>query len=255
MILVDVHAHLDFPDFKDDLPDLMKKWHDHGVRAVIVNGVHPKSNRAILDLAKKYPLVKPALGYYPTHVIEDSEEQFDEELAWIAKQKPMALGEVGLDYKMSDENPWGDEKKNEMKQAFEKFIALAEKKNIPLIVHCRKAEQDVVDMLESSRAKKVVMHCFMGKKTLVKRIIDNHWHTSIPCIITRAQQFQDMVKQQDLSRILTETDAPLLSPYPNIRRNEPSFVVETIKKIAEIKRMDPEEVANNVWKNYQDLFL
>ncbi|MFH1916561.1 MAG: TatD family hydrolase [Nanoarchaeota archaeon] len=255
MLLVDVHAHLDFPDYKDDLPLLLADWYSKGLRSVIVNGVHPESNRQVLSLSQKYPLIKSALGYYPTHVIEVSEEAFDTEIAWIEKQNPIALGEVGLDYKNSDENPFGDEKAKEMKAGFAKIIALAEKKKIPLIVHSRKAEEDVVDMLESSHAKKVVMHCFMGKKTLLKRIIDNGWSTSIPCLITRSHQFQDMARMQDLSKILTETDAPYLSPYSDIKRNEPPFVIETIKKIAEIKRMDAEEVANNVWKNYQEMFL
>ncbi|MBU1975536.1 MAG: TatD family hydrolase, partial [Nanoarchaeota archaeon] len=135
------------------------------------------------------------------------------------------------------------------------IIELAEKKKIPLIVHSRKAELDVIEMLESSNTKKVVMHCFMGRKHLVKRIVDNGWYTSIPCIVSKLQQLQELVKQQDMSRIFTETDAPYMSPYKDIRRNEPPFVVEGIKKIAALKGMDAEEVANNVFKNYQDVFL
>lgn len=255
MILIDAHAHLDFDNYNDDLPALMPRWQQAGVKAIIVNGVHPASNRKILGLARQYPIIKPALGYYPTHVLEASEEAFDKELAFIEKSSPIALGEVGLDYKISDENPFGDEKAGEMRRAFGKVIALAERKRLPLIVHSRKAEQDTVDMLESSHAKKVVMHCFMGKRSLVKRIIDHGWTTSIPCIINRTVQFQEMAALQDLSRILTETDAPYLSPYPDIRRNEPPFVIETIRRIAEIKKLDQEEVAFNIYKNYQQMFL
>ena len=110
-------------------------------------------------------------------------------------------------------------------------------------------------MLESSKLKKVVMHCFTGRKHLVKRIIDNGWSLSIPCVVVKLQQFQDNVKLAPLSQLLTETDCPYLSPYPDIRRNEPAFVIETIKKIAELKKMDQEEVANNIFMNYQKMFL
>jgi len=107
----------------------------------------------------------------------------------------------------------------------------------------------------SSSLKKIVMHCFSGRKHLVRRIVDNSWYLSIPCTVTRTQQFQENVQLQDLSRILTETDAPYLSPFPDIPRNEPSFIIESLKKIAELKRMDAIEVANNIYKNYQDVFL
>lgn len=255
MLLVDVHAHMDFPDFKKDLDNVLDRNKKAGVKAIIVNGVHPESNRRVLELCKKHPILKPALGYYPTHVIEVDQDAIDAELAWIGKQHPIALGEVGLDYKHSDENQYGDEKKREMKEGFQKIIALAEKKKIPLIVHSRQAESDVVELLESASTKKIVMHCFMGRKTLLKKIVDNGWYTSIPCIIGRSQQFQDMAKLQQMSRILTETDAPYLSPFKDMPRNEPANVIETIRKIAELKKMDAEEVANNVWKSYQDLFL
>jgi len=254
MQFVDVHAHLDFPEFKD-LDTLIPQWKSAGVKAVISNGVHAESNRKILELAKTHDIIKPALGFYPVHAVEVSEEDFDKELEFIQKQQPIALGEVGLDYSSGDDNPFGDDKKKEMKACFEKIIRLAEKKRIPLMVHSRKAEFDVVDMLESSSTKKIVMHCFMGKKSLAKRIVDNGWYTSIPCIIVRSQQFQDMIGMQHLSKLLTETDAPYLSPFKDGKPNQPSNIIETIKKIAELKGMDQEEVANNLFKNYQDLFL
>jgi TatD DNase family protein len=255
MLLVDVHSHMDFPEFEKDLDEVLERNQQAGIKAIIVNGVDPTSNRRVLDICKTHPILKPAFGYYPTHIIEADGTALDEELSWIERQHPIALGEVGLDYKHSDENQWGDEKKKEMQEGFQKIIALAEKKKIPLIVHSRQAEADVVDMLESAKTKKIVMHCFMGRKALLKRIIDNGWYTSIPCIIGRAQQFQDMARLQDMAHILTETDAPYLSPFKDIPRNEPAFILETIKKIAEIKKLDEEEVANNVWKNYQQLFL
>ena len=97
------------------------------------------------------------------------------------------------------------------------------------------------------------MHCFTGKKSLVKRIRDNGWFMTIPTCAVRSQQFQDITKEVPLNQLLCETDAPYLSPYKG-KRNEPAFIIESYKKIAEIKRMELNEVANNIWMNWQKTF-
>ena len=247
MILVDVHAHLDFPEFDEDREEILKRAEQAGVKAILLNGVHPESNRRVLDLCKKYSTLKPVLGYYPTHVFEVSEADFDQELEWISKQDFVAFGEIGLDMHERQD------KLEEMKKAFAKIVKLAIKLGKPIIVHTRKAELETIELIESLGAKKVDLHCFCGKKSLIQRATRNGWYFSIPTNIVRASNFQTLVEMVPLSQILTETDAPYLSPYPG-KRNEPAFIVETIKKIAEIKKMDPEEVANNIWMNYQRLF-
>jgi len=107
-------------------------------------------------------------------------------------------------------------------------------------------------MLESSSVKKIIMHCFSGKKSLVKRVRDNGWFLTIPTCVTRARQFQDIIKEVPLSQLFCETDAPYLSPFKD-KRNEPAFIIESYKKIAEIKGMELNEVINNVWMNWQRL--
>ncbi len=256
MLIVDIHAHMDFEEYKQDLDKVMEENKKAGVAVIINNGVTVDSNRKVLELAKKYDIIKPALGIYPVHCIDMSEQEFDKELDFISKQDIIAIGEVGLDYLKGDDNPHGDIHKDKMKQCFEKFIALAEKKNIPLIAHSRRAELDVIEMLESSKLKKekIIMHCFMGRKHLVKRILDNGWSMSVPCIINKLQQLQLIVEQAPMTKLLTETDCPYMSPYPDIKRNEPRFVIEALKKIAEIKKLDVEEVSNMIYKNYQSVF-
>lgn len=256
MIITDIHAHLDFDEYKKDIDKVMEENKKAGVVAIINNGVNPKSNRRVLELTKKYDIIKPALGIYPVHASEMKEEDFDAEIEFISKQDIVAIGEVGLDYKKGDDNPHGDKYKEKMKKCFKKFIALAEKKDIPIIVHSRKAELDVIEMLEASSLKKekIIMHCFMGRKHLVKRILDNGWSMSIPCIINKLQQLQEIVEKAPMNQLLTETDCPYLSPYSDINRNEPRFVVEALKSIAEIKKLDVEEVSKMIYKNYQSMF-
>ena len=148
---------------------------------------------------------------------------------------------------------WVKDKIKEQKELFEKMISLAEKLNKPIIVHSRKAEEDAIGMLKSSKLKKIIMHCFTGKKSLVKKIADNGWFLTAPTCITRSTQFQENIKLVPITQLFCETDAPYLSPYKD-KRNEPAYVLEAYKKVAEIKGMELKEVINNVWMNWQKVF-
>ena len=122
-----------------------------------------------------------------------------------------------------------------------------------MIIHSRKAEKEVLDVLEEMHAKKVILHCFTGKLKLVERAGKLGYTFSIPPIIHHAQQFQELVKKISITKLLTETDAPFLSPKKG-ERNEPAYVSITVQKIAEIKGMDVKEVEHSIYQNYQGLF-
>lgn len=264
MLLVDVHAHLDNARFKDDLDQVVERARQAGVKAILTSGVNSTTNRIALKLSEKYDIVKACFGLYPIDALskeldEGESSDFvrdiepldvDAELEWIRRNKNrcLAVGECGLDYK------WVKGKEAEQKRTFQKIIDTVEKIKKPIIIHSRKAEADAVEILESSKIKHVVMHCFSGRKHLVKRVADNGWKMSIPPVITRLQHFQMVVEMTNISQLLTETDCPYLSPIPG-ERNEPAYVLETIKKIAEIKGMTPEDVANNIYMNYTNTFL
>ena len=256
MRLVDVHAHLDLDPIPQKIDALLERAKNVGVQAIIANGVNPASNRRVLQLAADHgPLVRPALGMYPNDGCELTSEQVDEELDFIAKQKPIALGEVGLDQKWSSTDvPNKDVLWKKQTENFGKVISLAEKKNLPLIIHSRKAELEVIEMLESSSAKKVVMHCFMGKKKYAKRIADNGWSFSIPVVVTRLNQTQEIVQDTPLHQLLTETDTPWLGPEPG-PTNEPNTIPLAIEKMAQLKKMTKEELADQIYMNYMKMFL
>lgn len=259
-MLVDVHAHLDHPLLEKRLDEVIKNAKAAGVKSIITNGINPETNRKTLEIAKKYDIVKAALGIYPQDALkrETSDETYpigfteydaDKEIEFIEKHKKqiVAIGEVGLDYHNGSE-------KEKQKKIFEKIIELSKRIDKPLIVHSRKAEEDVIALLEKHGAKKVVMHCFSGNKKLVQRVSKNGWTFSIPTNVVRAENFQSIVKEVPLSQILTETDAPYLSPFKD-KTNEPAHITESIKKIAEIKGMTTQDVAQNIYMNYQKLFL
>lgn len=264
LLLVDIHAHMDIHEFIGmtlDIDEVMKRCVDKGVVAIVGQGVNIESNRETLKLAKIYPLIKPALGIYPTHCFEmitqGKQKEFDDEIAFIdgnlAEKKAIAIGEVGLDYKEVEPN---DENKKILKGCLIKFIDLAKKHDVPIILHSRLAELDLIEYLEQEgmKNKKVIMHCFSGRKHLVKRIIENGWFLTVPAIVTRLEHFQYVARDCPLSQIFTETDSPMLSPDPSTL-NDPSNVIYAIKKIAEIKGMDENEVANIIYNNYQRIFM
>jgi len=254
-MLIDIHCHLDFPGIIERLDEVIANAKKAGLKAIVTSGVDPKTNRKILEIQKKYPnIVKPSFGLYPMDALsreEGKENNFDvdEELNFLKqnKDKFISIGECGLDYK-------NGKNKQMQKQVFEKVIETAKKLNKPLIIHSRKAEADALDILESSGYKKVMMHCFSGRKHLVQKAYDLGYYFSIPTNVVRLQQFQELVKKVDINHLFAETDSPFLSPFKD-KRNEPAFIVESYKKIAEIKGMDLEEVKNNIWMNYQKLFL
>ena len=275
MLLVDVHAHMDHPAYKDDLDDVLERAKKVGVKAIIAQGVTHEVNLKVLELAKKHSVIKPALGLYPLDAlnilefrkkdgelmeIESADEyknitetSVDDTLAFIEenKDKIVAIGEVGMDFAYSE----SEEERELQKDNFRKIISLAKKIKKPLIIHTRKAEAEVIDILDESKINPnlVVLHCFSGNKKKIKRAVELGYYFSIPTNIDRSEHFQMMISLVKLDHLLTETDSPYLAPN-KAPRNEPANIKLTIEKIAELKGMVAEEVANAIFMNYQRLF-
>jgi len=263
MFLVDVHAHLDVPQFEEDLDKVIERARKAGVNVIVAQGSNHESNLAVLEIARKYPdLVKASLGMYPIDCTNvpikaelsgkykrETKVDVDETLRFIEKMRYQifAIGEVGIDMKYSDDLKTQQEN-------FQKVIDLAKLIKKPMSVHTRQAEQEVVEQLISSGYKKVCLHSFMGRKSVIKMAADAGFYFSIPPIIVRNEQFQQLVELVNINQLLTETDSPFLGPQAN-QRNEPVNVLESVKKIAEIKKFDVEETANAIFSNYQRLFL
>ena len=270
MKLIDVHCHLDHARFKKDLPGVVDRARKKKM-IIIASGVNPITNKIALEIAEKYDIVKVSFGLYPLDAlekeIEHSEKLNDEssfprdlqpfninkELEYLKKNKDkfVAIGEIGLDYNWPE---YQTEKiKTEQKENFKKILKVAKEINLPVIIHSRKAELDAIEILEELKMKKVIMHCFSGKVSLIKRAADNGWFFSIPPVITRLQHFQTLVSVVPLNQLLTETDSPYLSPVAG-KRNEPANVAITIKEIAKIKKTSEKEVADAIWENSRKLF-
>ena len=251
---IDIHAHLDFPQIYPNLDNIIGNAKKTDVKIILSNGVDKETNRLTLKIAEKYPEVKACLGFYPPDAWntesgkEFNETEFNEELKFIKKNKDKitAIGEIGMDYKNGKD-------KVLQKKVFTSLIRLAKELDKPVIVHSRKAEEDVINILEEEKTRKVVMHCFCGKKNLIEKASKLGYYFSVPANVVRAENIQGIVKKVPLSQLFAETDSPFLSPFKE-KQNEPAFIVESYKKIAEIKELTLEEVKNNIFMNWQRLF-
>jgi len=243
---IDVHCHLDMIEL--DIMNVIENAMMKDVKIIVTQGVNPNSNRIVLSLAEKNNIVRAALGIYPLEALALSVEEIDDEIEFIRKNKDKlsAIGEVGMDFKESND-------KERQKKIFNKFVKLSIELEKPIIVHSRKAELECIEILEKNNAKKVVMHCFSGKFSLVKRIIDNGWFFSIPGSVKNSEHFQKIIKETPIEQLLCETDSPYLHPdkeWPN----EPANVVVSYEKIGEIKGLKLDEVKKKVFDNYFKLF-
>lgn len=267
MKLIDVHAHLEHARFKKDLDSVIVRFKEAGGEFIIESGVNPATNRVAFGIAEKYDCVKVSFGLYPIDALAKEVEageasgflrnigefDVDEELGWIEENadKCVAIGEVGLDYNWKEFQT--EDMQEKQKDVFRKVLKLAKKLNKTVVIHSRKAEEDAIEILEELEMKKVVMHSFNGKKALIRRCVGNGWSFSVPAVIARLQHFETLVGLVPLEQLLTETDAPYLSPVAG-ERNESANVAVTIKKIAQIKGLDEGEVAEQIFINARNLF-
>jgi len=245
MVFIDVHAHI---ETYRDIKEVVERARNAGVGIIVNNSIDMKSMKKSLALSDWFPEVKIALGVYPIEALKLSEGGVDEVINFIRmnKDKIIAIGEVGIDLK------WSSELEGQ-KKVFCRFVKLAKELNLPVIVHSRKAEEQVIEILENEKCKKVVMHCFTGNFELVERCTRNNWMLSVPTNVVFNSVIQDIAKKVSIKNLLCETDSPYFHPFKG-KRNEPCYVVESYKKIAEIKGLELEGVEEQIEENFKRIF-
>lgn len=257
-MFIDTHAHLNLKEFKDDAEEVIKRTLENGVFMINVGTDFETSKKAV-ELAKKFSGVYAAVGFHPN----DSKEEFSclalKELS--ASLKVVAIGETGLDYYRIKNDEI--ENKNKQKEIFKKQIELAFELKKPLVIHCREAHDDLFKIISNYYplaggpiTKNIgVLHSFSGNLEQAKKYREMGFKIAFNGIITFSRGYDEVVSKTPLEDILIETDCPFLAPIPyRGKRNEPLYVVEVAKKIAEIKELSLEKVEEQTTKNAKEFF-
>ncbi len=256
MKLVDSHAHLNDEAYKEDLKEVIERVNEE-LAACICSSSDISSSQEAIRLAKENPKIFANVGVHPENV-----EDFDEEKvsALLRCDKVVAVGEIGLDYHyLKDLSPEEiDAQKLRQKEVFIRQINLANKFNLPIVVHSRDAMGDTIEILKKNPPKRAsLLHCYSGSVESAKILMDMGFSFSFGGVTTfkNAKSVQEVVKSLPLERILLETDCPYLAPEPfRGTRNEPKNVKYVADKIATLKGLSIEEVAEATTKNAKRLF-
>ncbi|MCX6695635.1 MAG: TatD family hydrolase [Candidatus Altiarchaeota archaeon] len=242
----DVHCHLNDKRFDKDLDDVIERAEKSGV-AVINSTVELCEIKEALEFCNRYDNVYLTIGCSPTEFDEAEIEGIIKEIR-RNKDKIVGVGEVGLDYYWVKET----EKHEKQKKNFRKFIELSNELNLPLVVHSRESNKDVLETL-GERSTPALMHCFSGTAEEAQELINLGCLISIPTSVAHSKPRQDVAKKVPLEQMTLETDAPYMAPVPKAR-NEPANVVSSAKKIAEIKGVDAKEVEEATTRNAKRFF-
>ncbi len=254
MVLVDVHAHLDFQNLESQRAELIKNLKDSNI-ITLTNTLNPQNYEETKQIFQGHNHIKVCPGLYPQDSEKITDDEFRDYLAMLKKNKKdfIAIGEVGLDrHNTQDPSLW-----ELQENRFKELINLGIELDKPLIIHTRKAEERVIEILEEvvskTGFKKFDLHCFSGKKKLIPRIKSLGIFCSIPLIIENTESFQLLVRELPMRQLLVETDSPFLNPSKEV--NTPLNIPRIYQKIAQIKGLEVKEVENIIYRNYMKLCI
>lgn len=272
----DAHTHVQFKAFDSDYGEVIKRARDSGVGMINVGTQKDTSLRAV-EFAREYDHIYAAVGLHPIHTSasyhdadelgdtaeakgftsrgEDFDYEYYKKLA--LDPKVVAIGECGLDYFRLGGNR--EEQIAKQKEAFIRQMELAQEVKKPLMIHCRSAFNDLISVLDTKRsalnAIAGVIHFFSGTPENAKKLLDLGFYFTFGGVVTFVRDYDEVIEMIPADRILSETDAPYVTPVPyRGKRNEPVYVVEVVKKLAEIKGMPEEEMRVQILKNTEAVF-
>lgn len=256
MRLVDTHVHINFDSFDQDRDEVATAWRQAGVAHLVHSCVAPSEFEKIRAIAQRYPEVSMAVGLHPLDM-DKWTPQTAEQIATLAANEPkvVAIGEMGLDFFKADNRAV-------QKQAFLAQLEIAQSLDLPVIIHCREAADEMAvllsEFIETKGPVKGVMHCWTGNPTETQRFLDLGFFISFSGIVTfkSASQVKASAQMVPSDRILVETDCPFLSPVPRRKekRNQPAFVRHVAEHVAELRGISLDTLAQQTTQNAQRLF-
>ena len=252
MKLIDAHVHLSDTEYIGHIDELVADAKNAGVTALVTNSMDLKTCQNDLKLAEKYPdLVYPALGIHPWNVNVLKENELQETIDFIQKQKGIvkAIGEIGLDCKY--ETIW-----EKQTMVFDQMLHLAETLELPVIIHSRGTTDKIVEILPSYHLKRVLLHWFSHPMSALAKALDNGYFITEGPPVTYSNGIREVVDKTPITNLLTETDGPVTywkQPF-NGQLTKPSYIRNVVGAVAEIKKMQVEEVAEQIIKNFESFF-
>ncbi|MGI3136373.1 MAG: TatD family hydrolase [Candidatus Phytoplasma vitis] len=249
-MLIDTHAHLNFLNFNKDLTQVIERAHNNGVKYFIVPGVNKETNEKAIELAIQNPCIKATVGIHPCYW--ENEDPFSIE-KYLRCPQVVAVGEIGLDL-YHDKSYLPIQKKNLQIQ-----IKLAMKYNLPIILHARESFLEIYQILLPYKDKiKGVFHCLTSNLDELEKALELGFYVGLGGIVTyeKALEAHKIVQKAPLDKILLETDAPFLTPFPieKSKRNEPEFLKIIAQKIADLRKINIKDISEQTTKNAKKLF-
>ncbi len=252
---IDTHCHLDMPAYHEDLEQVISEAFTNRIERIVTIGIDLPSSRDAVSLARKYKQVFATIGIHP-HDVDNLQSCHYAELEKLYMSHSnyiVGFGEIGLDYVKLHSTP------SKQREHFRKQLDLAHALKLPIVVHNRDADNDTLKLLSESKPLDYggIMHCFSGDTAFAKKVLDLGMLISIPGIVTfkNAKMLQEVVREIPLTSMVLETDGPFLAPHPfRGKRNEPSYLLYTAEKIAELRQIDIEQVSRQTTVNAENLF-
>ncbi len=253
-MLVDSHCHLDFNDFEDDICDIVERAKENGVNMILNAGNNINELDKQLALSERFPFIFAAVGVHPHNAEEYPELTAEDLIAKTSHKKVIGIGETGLDY-------YYDYAPRDLQiKLLREHIKAAQETGLPLIIHNRESDDDMIDILGESYKQKPFsgeIHCFSSSKKLADFALSIGFYLSASGMITfnKCSELREIFADLPLDRLLVETDSPFLAPIPmRGRRNEPAFVRYTAEKLAQLRNLPLEKIAQITSDNFCNLF-
>lgn len=252
-MLFDTHCHINVDAFQDDVEAVLERAAEAGVGRLAVVGFDAPTIKKSLALSENHPQIYSIIGWHPTEAASYSEEVQESLKALLIRDKVVAMGEMGLDYY------WDTAPRSVQEKVFRQQIAVAKECQLPISIHMREAVEDTYRILREEDVSDIggIMHSYSGDVAYMERFLKLGMHISLSGVVTfkKAQEVHEVARQVPLNQLLIETDAPYLAPVPHRgHRNEPAYVKLVCERIAELRGITPEEVAEATTRNANKLF-
>ena len=252
--IIDTHAHVNSEKFDDDRAETIERAQMAGIEAIVNMGDTMESSQVCKELSREFSCCYAGVGIHPEESFPLTEADLAQLAQWAAQDKVVAIGEIGLDYYWEKDQ----EKRQLQREIFTKQLDLARQLDMPVCIHNREAHGDTMNIIKAEgRGIRGVLHCFSGSLEMARELVKMGWYIGVdgPLTFKNAAKLPEIVQELPLEALLVETDCPYMAPVPmRGKRNEPAYVKNVVEKIAQLRNMSFEEIAEQTTRNAKNLY-